>query len=351
MNQQPAKPTKLYKDRPGLEPLGEFINMYFLDELWRFFSVFFDPQKRLFIIYLCSSLLLAILWLLIVKKFNLKESFGEIFQKKIWLSHSNKFDIFIFIINKGMFRVSYILFIEKIVFVSVIYNFASEIFPNAYLKLYFIDEWTVALIFTLVMFIIDDFSKFVIHLILHKVPMFWVFHKVHHSAETLNPLTVYRIHPVESVFYAIRSLLVQSVIISIFILLFGDKVDLITIIGTNIILFIFNLTGSNLRHTHINIGYGKFLEKFLISPGQHQIHHSIETAHIDRNFGAVLAIWDYLYGSLHYSETQKKHHYGLKYFDQISNSNIINLYLLPFQEFFYIIKKQYNIIKKRVMPS
>ena len=65
------------------------------------------------------------------------------------------------------------------------------------------------------------------------------------------------------------------------------------------------MTGSNLRHSHINIKYWKWLEYIFISPAQHQLHHSIAQEHYDKNFGAALAIWDWLFGSLHLSEEEK----------------------------------------------
>src|SRR5258706_10642538 len=53
------------------------------------------------------------------------------------------------------------------------------------------------LIFTLIFFIAYDFGRFVAHSLLHDIPVLWEFHKVHHSAEVLTPLTAYRVHPVE----------------------------------------------------------------------------------------------------------------------------------------------------------
>ena len=59
--------------------------------------------------------------------------------------------------------------------------------------------------------------------------------------------------------------------------------------------------GSNLRHSHVGIQYWKWVEYIFISPAQHQLHHSIAKEHHDKNFGAALAIWDWLFGSLHHS--------------------------------------------------
>ena len=80
--------------------------------------------------------------------------------------------------------------------------------------------------------------------------------------------------------------------------------------------------GSNLRHSHISISYGKIVEKILISPAQHQIHHSVEKKHHDKNFGVTFAIWDYFFNTLVYSQSNQKIKYGLS--DEENFSNLEN---------------------------
>ena len=57
-----------------------------------------------------------------------------------------------------------------------------------------------ALAFALGMTVARDFVTFLTHLLHHRVPVLWEFHKVHHSAEVLTPLTVFRKHPLYNVF-------------------------------------------------------------------------------------------------------------------------------------------------------
>jgi sterol desaturase/sphingolipid hydroxylase (fatty acid hydroxylase superfamily) len=56
---------------------------------------------------------------------------------------------------------------------------------------------------TAAVLIAADFGFYVSHYLLHKVPFLWEFHKVHHSAEVLNPITGFRSHPVDLVFDAV----------------------------------------------------------------------------------------------------------------------------------------------------
>lgn len=60
------------------------------------------------------------------------------------------------------------------------------------------------LCFTLCHFLLDDLSKYLVHRALYRWPVLWAFHKVHHSAITLTPLTVYRTHPLEAVLFSLR---------------------------------------------------------------------------------------------------------------------------------------------------
>ena len=105
---------------------------------------------------------------------------------------------------------------------------------------------------------------------MHKWPILWAIHKVHHSATFLTPMTVFRTHPLEGVVFSLRSAFTQAISISSFVFLFGPQVDIATILGANIFIFAFNIAGSNLRHSHIDIRYWKWLEYLIISPALHK---------------------------------------------------------------------------------
>ena len=66
------------------------------------------------------------------------------------------------------------------------------------------------LFYSMILFVSDDLSRFVLHRILHRVPLLWRFHQVHHSATEMTPLTFFRIHPVESMLYQTRAILVTG---------------------------------------------------------------------------------------------------------------------------------------------
>ena len=194
----------------------------------------------------------------------------------------------------------------------------------------------------------DDLSKYFVHRCMHRWQFLWAFHKVHHSAETMTPITVYRVHPVESIIYGLRGSIVIGAVIGIFAYCFGiDNFSLATLLGVNLFSFIFNVAGANLRHSHIEIAYWPWLEKIFISPAQHQLHHSIENKHFNKNYGAMLAVWDWLFGSLHFSETGEKLKFGLRP-TEASATNIVQIYLRPFIDVYRLLK---NSGKKLILLS
>ena len=150
--------------------------------------------------------------------------------------------------------------------------------------------------YTFAFFLLEDLSRFGLHRAMHRVPLLWRLHRVHHSAEVLSPLTLHRVHPLEMALYYLRGMLVFGAVSGTFVWLFGRQVDGIDILGVDALGFLFNAAGANLRHSPVWVGFGH-LERIFVSPAQHQLHHSAAAAHQDRNFGTCLAIWDRLGGT------------------------------------------------------
>ena len=264
-----------------------------------FFANFLNPEKRLFIGYLISAAFIAIVWLRMVQKKPLINIVSGFFDSKIWFSRSAIADYKLMLINQ---------FFVKLLAPILIGQLALTIFIFENMHLFFsrpsesFPVWMVMLIFTTVLLVVDDFSRYLLHRLMHRVPLLWRFHKAHHSATNLTPMTVFRTHPLEGLVFTLRSAITQGFVISTFVYFFGEGVDLYTILGANLFIFLFNVFGSNLRHSHIGIRYWKWLEYILISPAQHHLHHSISKRHYNKNYGATLAIWDWLFSSLHHSE-------------------------------------------------
>ena len=76
----------------------------------------------------------------------------------------------------------------------------------------------------------------------------------------------------------------------------------------------------------------------MISPAQHQLHHSIAKEHHDKNFGATLAIWDWIFKSLHYSTDTEKLTLGLDENQTPKEHSLYSIYISPVVEITEIIK-------------
>jgi sterol desaturase/sphingolipid hydroxylase (fatty acid hydroxylase superfamily) len=157
--------------------------------------------------------------------------------------------------------------------------------------------WPMRITFTIAFFIAYDFGRFVAHSALHDVPFLWEFHKPHHSAEVLTPVTAFRAHPVDLGVMAWGSAISTGICTALFHWLGGPAITFYQFLGMHAVLWGFNLLG-NLKHWQVWISYGPVLDYWLISPAHHQLHHSAEPRHFGLNRGFEIALWDRLYGTL-----------------------------------------------------
>lgn len=270
----------------------------------------FDPAQRLYWGFIFSSGLMALLAVYLQRHSLSSRTFLKIFvSKRYWLNRSSLTDIGYFFGN-GLLKtlvIAPLLGSHLIVGIAVARFFQATFDTPAHFS---ISPLAVTTLFTITFFIVEDFSRFILHLSMHKFSFLWYFHKVHHSAQTLTPLTLYRIHPIEMIVYYGRGLLVTGFLSGFFVYLFGAKVSAFDILGVHALGFVFNALGANLRHSHIWLGFGA-LEHIFISPAQHQIHHSSAPEHRNKNFGTCLSLWDSLFRSLVFSGKFKRLRFGL----------------------------------------
>lgn len=292
-----------------------------------------NPQKRIYWVYILTSIALAMY---------------------VFYRHSRKKDP-----NKNI--ISFLFPKENLFSKTAFVDYAFLVF-NAFIKLfiiasfsyaakqyhYDITEWLLhdfgmpsktysigilTTVYLIALLIVGDFSYYILHLLYHKVPFLWAFHKVHHSSTALNPVTQYRIHPVELIINNLRALIVLTLVNAVFDYVNRGYFSPQTYFGVNIILLTFNSWGANLRHSHIKLTYFNWLENWIISPFQHQIHHSSQKELYDKNLGSKLAIWDKIFGTLVKSKDVEELTVGLGEKDKHYKSffqNIIN----PFKSLF-----------------
>lgn len=166
-------------------------------------------------------------------------------------------------------------------------------------------------VMTLLLTVVSDFCVYWIHRGHHELKLIWPFHAVHHSAEVMSPITVYRKHPVYDVLSKLFRAIVVSVVVGLILALFYGKISTLLIGGISVIVLTFNMLGANFRHSHIWISYGEFWSHIFISPAQHQIHHSLAHKHWHKNYGEIFALWDWAFGTLYVPEGVEVMEFGL----------------------------------------
>lgn len=316
-------------------------------------DAFLNPQKRVFVGYLASAALIALAVATIASRAGGRDGFSRAFGRSVWWSRSARADYLIVFINRAVMMLLAPRLLGQLAVATAVFTALHDVVgapPGLWPEL---PAWSVALGFTVVHFLLDDLSRYLVHRLLHRSALLWPFHEVHHTAETLTPFTVYRTHPVEGVLFALRSAVVQGCTISTFVFCFGDRVDLVTLLGANVFLFAFNAAGANLRHSHVPIRYGRFLERVLISPAQHQIHHSLDPRHHDRNFGTVLAVWDRLGGTLVLSEPGERLRFGTAAAAGRDPNTLRSLYIEPVLESARVLYRALKpaVSERTIMPT
>jgi sterol desaturase/sphingolipid hydroxylase (fatty acid hydroxylase superfamily) len=151
---------------------------------------------------------------------------------------------------------------------------------------------------TICVFTAYEFGYYLDHYLKHKIPFLWEFHKTHHSAEVLTPLTVFRVHPVDTLIFVNIITGCMAASYSVFAYATGQKVSLYTLDGANVISVAGFFILSQLQHSQFWIPFRGWAGRLLLSPAHHQIHHSNDSRHFDRNLGSFLAVFDWLFGTL-----------------------------------------------------
>lgn len=187
---------------------------------------------------------------------------------------------------------------------------------------------SVKFIYTVLLVLAVDVGYFIAHYLEHKVPLFWEFHKVHHSAEVLTPITNYRLHPMDDCLQTFFMSLFGGAAIGIFGYFFYNGLETISILNVSVVMLVYNVT-ANLRHSHIWLSYGWALSHVFYSPAMHQIHHSIAARHLDKNFGRVFSFCDYLAGTLYVPREQEDIKWGLRNQEHTEYSSVWLLLVLP----------------------
>ncbi len=168
---------------------------------------------------------------------------------------------------------------------------------------------------------LDLIGAYTAHWVEHKVKPLWMVHLVHHSDHNVDTTTANRHHPLES--------LIRYTFTLIGIFLVGAPIGVIMIYQSmSVVLSQFN---------HANIQLPKKVDKaiswIIVSPDMHKVHHHYRLPYTDSNYGNIFAIWDRLFGTYMYLDTNKIV-YGVDTFpDEKENSSVLGLLKQPFHKY------------------
>jgi sterol desaturase/sphingolipid hydroxylase (fatty acid hydroxylase superfamily) len=144
--------------------------------------------------------------------------------------------------------------------------------------------WPAWIEFALV-FLALDFAIWLQHLLSHKIPLLWRLHRVHHADRDMDVTTALRFHPVE---IALSMCL---------------KIGLVYALGAKVaavIAFEVVLNGAAMfNHGNVRLpgAAERWLRRLIVTPDMHRVHHSVDRAEHDANYGFSLSIWDRAFGT------------------------------------------------------
>ncbi|MBO0930845.1 sterol desaturase family protein [Fibrella aquatilis] len=142
-------------------------------------------------------------------------------------------------------------------------------------------------------FLIHDLIYYVDHRISHRTGLFWAFHSVHHSSQEYN-VTV-----------AARGFFLNGTLtMPLYYLMPILGMSPFMILVVNVVASLFGI----FNHTRL-VKHMGWLEYVLCTPSNHRVHHGTDAKYLDRNYGQVFIIWDYLFGS--YQREEEEPTYGL----------------------------------------
>ena len=139
--------------------------------------------------------------------------------------------------------------------------------------------------------VVKDFLDWCTHNLLHRVPVLWQFHKVHHSIEELDFLGNFRFHWGEiTVYWFVTSLPIAALGV------IDGRVWMTVAVFSTLI--------GHLNHSNLPISWGP-LRYVFNSPKMHVWHHErLERAGHGKNFGVVFSVWDWIFRTASMPEGQ-----------------------------------------------
>jgi len=169
-------------------------------------------------------------------------------------------------------------------------------------------------------FMLLDCANWCLHYLMHRVPILWRLHAVHHSDPDYDFSTGLRFHPLEA------------------LTTFGLQSMVIVLLGPSAVVVLFyklvNVFMSAFAHGNLKLGTGldRRLRKALVTPDLHRIHHSANPVESSSNYAGITPLWDRLFGT--YIDQPRSGHdqlqVGLSGLQTVESVRLHTMLLQPF---------------------
>ncbi|MGK2861211.1 MAG: sterol desaturase family protein [Chitinophagaceae bacterium] len=215
-----------------------------------------------------------------------------------------------FIVSIPAFVLLRLLFIPAMVWLAI-KNQDWQVGINYWLQISFTLQFTIA-------FLLLDYSNYIWHILLHKLPILWRFHLVHHTDLDLDITTAFRFHFGEM----IGSVLFRGAAI----LLIGASPLMVLVYE-----IVFE-AATQFHHSNIKLPFRfeKILNKLIVTPRMHGIHHSMIKKEMDSNYSVIFSFWDRMHKTVKLNIHQNEIVTGVPSYADENQLTIGYLLKLPF---------------------
>jgi sterol desaturase/sphingolipid hydroxylase (fatty acid hydroxylase superfamily) len=141
--------------------------------------------------------------------------------------------------------------------------------------------------------LVYDFCSYWAHRVSHFNRFFWATHIVHHTAEHYNLTVSFRLSWVQHF----------KIIFFLPVALMGFHPVVFFIVNQIGVLFQFWQHTEYIRRLH------HIIEKVIVTPSNHRVHHGSDEKYLDKNFGVIFLFWDKLFKT--YQPEEEKPTYGI----------------------------------------
>jgi sterol desaturase/sphingolipid hydroxylase (fatty acid hydroxylase superfamily) len=165
--------------------------------------------------------------------------------------------------------------------------------------------------------VVLDFSFYVAHVAMHKLPAFWRYHAVHHSDPVVDVTTTIRQHPVEGV--------IRYVFMATFAAGFGVSIGAFAVYRT------WSVLNGLLEHANLRVprALDRALALITTWPNMHKVHHSRDVRETDTNYGNIFSWFDRLFATYTPSARGETVVCGLDGCDDAATQTTTGLLALP----------------------